>query len=538
MEEPPWTEEEEDILDLVLCANCGADNGPEWAECEICGEPLPGGTHAPPSPAEPAPTTARSARPDADEFDAILEDLWSATKALEPPPEPPKPAAQSGRDRPVPQEPVPAPSPPPSKAPAPTPRSPPPSPPLVRIAETPPSAEARTVPKPAPPARPAEAPREAPPPSRLVKQPAEIRVRRERAVRPTVRARPLTALDLLGPAVASAGIGLYASNALGQGWTPWAIAFVLAAVTGYAIAGSFPHSLGRLRRFDGMLLLAGAVLGALAPVLGSFAPAPAESLAMALAVASALPLAAATRRLLAKPGRDLLAAAAAVPLVVLAIAAGEGTAYARTSAWSLGVLASLPWPAALAFVVVRDRIMALAVRRELVEAEAHYERQDYAKSVEDYDRAIRLAERSSGPEELPWYGKGAALIILGRYGEALESIDRALDINPYNEVAWVNKGNALTKMGRLVDALRCFNAAIKVNPAYEVAWNNKGNALARLGRFEEALRCYEKALDLDPDYRGAWVNKGYVLAKLGRYDEAAACADRVLRLGERRAGPA
>src|SRR2546421_1761073 len=33
-------EEEEDILDLVLCPVCGADNDPELVECEICGAAL------------------------------------------------------------------------------------------------------------------------------------------------------------------------------------------------------------------------------------------------------------------------------------------------------------------------------------------------------------------------------------------------------------------------------------------------------------------------------------------------------------------
>src|SRR6266571_4626839 len=40
----PETEEigpaEEDILDIVLCPICGADNDSDAPECEICGEPL------------------------------------------------------------------------------------------------------------------------------------------------------------------------------------------------------------------------------------------------------------------------------------------------------------------------------------------------------------------------------------------------------------------------------------------------------------------------------------------------------------------
>src|SRR2546422_93780 len=36
--EPPGTEE--DILDLVLCPTCGADNDPDLEECEVCGSAL------------------------------------------------------------------------------------------------------------------------------------------------------------------------------------------------------------------------------------------------------------------------------------------------------------------------------------------------------------------------------------------------------------------------------------------------------------------------------------------------------------------
>jgi tetratricopeptide (TPR) repeat protein len=217
----------------------------------------------------------------------------------------------------------------------------------------------------------------------------------------------------------------------------------------------------------------------------------------------------------------------------MGIVAAEDLPFASHAAWLLGLAAAVPWPAAVAVEGLRQRRTTAAAHREIVKAERDLARQDYAESVKDFDRAIALGGKGTPGEELPWYGKGASLILLGRYEEALRAIDKALDLNPHNEVAWLNKGNALTKMGRLIDALRCFNAAIKVNPAYEVAWNNKGNTLARLGHHEEALACYERALEIDPDYRGAWVNKGYVLTKLGRYDEATSCADRVLRLNER-----
>jgi tetratricopeptide (TPR) repeat protein/ribosomal protein L40E len=586
-DEPAWSEADEDILDLVLCPNCGADNGPDWAECEICGVPLPGiepRPRAPPTPAEasagPEPPQATEADRDRepDELDGILADLQTALAPSEQVPAGPR--EETSRPAPRAAEP-----PKPIAIPTPTVRAPERLPrkadTLIRMAEPnrdplaarPPSPpeepHARAEPRDAP-ARPAARPErglepdrsvQATPPGpivaiprampaetrqgpvepaarRLVKQPAEFRVRRSEPDPTVGRARALTPRELLGPAVAAAGLSLIAMRSVGPAWVAWAIAFVLAALAGYGIAGAWPTLL-RLRRIDAALLLAGSAVGIATPMVGSAGLGIPDPALLVLAICPAPPLAFATRRLLARSGRILLAAAAAAPLTAAAVAVAEGVAYALSDAWLAGLLALLPWPAAVAAFEVRGRATSLAVRKELAEAERHYADEDYARSVEDYDRAIRLSERGSRREDLPWYGKGAALIILGRYEDALVSIDRALDINPRNEVAWLNKGNALTKMGRLLDALRSFNAAIKVNPAYEVAWNNKGNALARLGRYEEALRCYEKALELDPDYRGAWVNKGYVLAKLGRYDEAAACADRVIRLGEvARAGPA
>ncbi len=274
-----------------------------------------------------------------------------------------------------------------------------------------------------------------------------------------------------------------------------------------------------------MLLGTGALIGTLVPVTPAvYAP--------ITAVVGAVPLAFATRRLLGTSSRDLVAVASSASPIALGLAAAFQLAVVGTPAWAFGLLAAAPWPAAVALRGVGQRRSSVALQHELTRAEKDLAREDYAQSLRDYDRAITLAGKDIPGGDVPWYGKGATLILLGRYEEALRAIDKALDLNPRNEVAWLNKGNALTKMGRLVDALRCFNAAIKVNPRYEVAWNNKGNALARLGHLEEALKCYERALAIDAGYRGAWVNKGYVLTKLGRYDEATTCADRALRLNE------
>jgi uncharacterized protein with PIN domain len=149
------------------------------------------------------------------------------------------------------------------------------------------------------------------------------------------------------------------------------------------------------------------------------------------------------------------------------------------------------------------------------------------------EKAGVLGSKKVYDNEVPWYSKASALLLLDRYKEAMECAEIAIKINSKNEIPWVIKGNALSKMGEQVEALKAFNEAIKLNPGYEVAWNNKGNALARMKKYDDALRCYDEAIRLVPRYREAWVNKGYVLAKLGKYKDAAECAERVISITPR-----
>ncbi len=530
-EEPTPATVEKDILDLVLCPVCGADNDPVWKECEICGEPL-GGTEEPPGavvaeaspeatqPAGPPtePAVQAAAPPESlglDHFDDILKELDAAIG--------PKTEA---RVRPVRKR--------PKVARRPSPAAPRPAEAKPAVPDTTPPSRRRTIvtqrrvestpAHAAPPVRPTPVhkpvaripPAPVPGPRRVTLVSTQVKHRRWAAPPP----------EFTGGLVLAAAAGLYVSRTLGESTVAWGVAGVVLLLILVVLGIAFSKREVHLGRLDGLLLAAGALAGTVAPLFP-------VSLAPGASAAGAVLLALATRRLLKTAGRDFVVAASGVSLVALGVVAAEGLPFAARAAWLLGVVAALPWPAAVAVEGLRQRRTTAAAHREIAKAEQDLLRQDYAESVRDFDRAIALGRKGYPGEELPWYGKGASLILLGRYEEALRAIDKALDLNPHNEVAWLNKGNALTKMGRLIDALRCFNAAIKVNPDYEVAWNNKGNTLARLGQYDEALSCYERAIELDAEYRGAWVNKGYVLTKLGRYDEATSCADRVLRLNER-----
>ena len=192
-------------------------------------------------------------------------------------------------------------------------------------------------------------------------------------------------------------------------------------------------------------------------------------------------------------------------------------------------------------LLVRLKWEELLMQSTLKSGDDSYLEKDYGRAVRAYEKVIHMSDPNNNPDyDIPWYSKGAALISLGRFEEAIESLDKAIEINPLNEITWNNKGNALSRLGRHREAIDCYDRALKVNPNYEVAWNNKGNAYARIGRLEDALKCYDRAISINEDYREAWINKGYVLVKLGMYDEAVKCANRIIpdRLRNHRAANA
>ncbi|MBA7712318.1 hypothetical protein ES703_121292 [subsurface metagenome] len=58
---------------------------------------------------------------------------------------------------------------------------------------------------------------------------------------------------------------------------------------------------------------------------------------------------------------------------------------------------------------------------------------------------------------------------LGRDEEALESYDKAIEINPDYELAWYNRGVSLEQLDRDEEALESYDRVIKINPENDLA---------------------------------------------------------------------
>jgi len=157
----------------------------------------------------------------------------------------------------------------------------------------------------------------------------------------------------------------------------------------------------------------------------------------------------------------------------------------------------------------------------------------YEDAIEAYDHALQLDPK----EYRAWVGKGAALRSLGRNREAEQAYDSALEIDHNLSVAWSGKGVALRSLGRYNESVQAYDEALKAieqDPMYNSAalavadaWFGKAKSLVGPDRtkeaaqaYNESLKAYEKAIRIDPESAKAWMGKGDALLSLKRFNES------------------
>ena len=127
---------------------------------------------------------------------------------------------------------------------------------------------------------------------------------------------------------------------------------------------------------------------------------------------------------------------------------------------------------------------------------------------------------------------GTTALEEGRFSEALENFERALEAMPNSYNVWMLRGYTNAMLGQYEEALASYDRAIEIKPDDQDAWYNRGVVLGSLGRYEEELASYDRAIEIKPDDHEAWYNRGVVLSSLGRDEEALASYDQVLRADE------
>jgi tetratricopeptide (TPR) repeat protein len=88
---------------------------------------------------------------------------------------------------------------------------------------------------------------------------------------------------------------------------------------------------------------------------------------------------------------------------------------------------------------------------------------------------------------------------LRRYEEALQDLNRALELDPNNTQALGLRGNTYLTMKRYEQALRDLNRALQLDPNNAQTLGLRGDTYRKMKRYEQALQDFTRGLQLDPN---------------------------------------
>jgi tetratricopeptide (TPR) repeat protein len=101
-----------------------------------------------------------------------------------------------------------------------------------------------------------------------------------------------------------------------------------------------------------------------------------------------------------------------------------------------------------------------------------------------------------------WVEKGVALVLEGKYNEAIINFNKAIELDPKDAVAYNNRGVAYGELGNYEQEITDCSKAIEINPKLAVAYYHRGIAYQKLGNRKQAAKDKNKAYALNP--RRTW----------------------------------
>ena len=156
---------------------------------------------------------------------------------------------------------------------------------------------------------------------------------------------------------------------------------------------------------------------------------------------------------------------------------------------------------------------------------------NFMAAVDSYNRAIELDPKLTGA----YWNRGIAYGELGDYQQAIKDFDRVVEVDPQNMRAYVKRGIAFGRVGNYLQAILDFDRVIEANPKDASAYHCRGTAYLGLGNFQQAISDSNRAIELNPQYARAYGSRCYAYLAIGEYHQAVQDCSRAIELNPKEA---
>jgi len=153
-----------------------------------------------------------------------------------------------------------------------------------------------------------------------------------------------------------------------------------------------------------------------------------------------------------------------------------------------------------------------------------------ATAADQCRRAAEWGGLSAREAAQAWTTAGVALSEMGRDGDALAALDKAVAADPGYQPGWAMRAISRARRGLSEGALSDWEEALRRAPRDWRARLARAAFLLREGRAEDALADLERAAAMAPREPDVHFNRGLALAELGRTEAAREAFGRTIRL--------
>ena len=118
-----------------------------------------------------------------------------------------------------------------------------------------------------------------------------------------------------------------------------------------------------------------------------------------------------------------------------------------------------------------------------------------------------------------FFYKGVEKMNNGKYKEALEEFNKAIEIDSSFTNAIFNRALVRDKLGDFYGAINDFSKVIEQEPAWD-AFLNRGLSYRRAMKFEEAIKDFTKVIEIKPNDISGFLQRAVSKQQLGNYEGA------------------
>jgi tetratricopeptide (TPR) repeat protein len=161
----------------------------------------------------------------------------------------------------------------------------------------------------------------------------------------------------------------------------------------------------------------------------------------------------------------------------------------------------------------------------------YFEKDEKGQIMYFYELDYQDEEQSVG--DYYAYGKqGSNYIKQGKYDEAIESLTKAIDLNPEGDMAYNTRGWAYYKKKQIDLAISDYTKAIEINPSIELFYNNRGLAYLDSGQNDLAISDFTHAIEINPTGDTIYYYRGAAHTNKGEYDDAISDYSKAIELNQ------